>query len=205
MDGARRWTWREYHERRNRLVDALAGLVLAAGEHAVLYAHNAAEVLLASAAVRARGAVPVPMNHRLTAEEAAYILDNSDATVLFAGDAFLPIVDQVRAGATRLRCVITLGDERRPWARHLADLLAAGSPAPIDAPGGLGGSMLYTAGTTGKPKGARRSGGDPSAVLPRLAALNCVASDDVHLVAGPLYHSAPGGFAAYAHALGQTV
>jgi acyl-CoA synthetase (AMP-forming)/AMP-acid ligase II len=125
--------------------------------------------------------------------------------VLFAGDAFLPIVEQVRAGATRLRHVVTLGDERRPWARHLADLLAAGSPAPIDAPGGLGGSMLSTAGTTGKPKGARRSGGDPSAALPRLAALNCVAPDDVHLVAGPLYHSAPGGFAAYAHALGQTV
>jgi acyl-CoA synthetase (AMP-forming)/AMP-acid ligase II len=75
----------------------------------------------------------------------------------------------------------------------------------MDAPAGLGGSMIYTAGTTGKPKGARRQGTDPRALLPRLAALNCVAPDDVHLVAGPLYHSAPGGFALYAHALGQTV
>ena len=65
--------------------------------------------------------------------------------------------------------------------------------------------MVYTAGTTGKPKGARRHATDPRAVLPRLAALHCVAPDDVHLVAGPLYHSAPGGFALYAHALGQTV
>src|SRR5689334_9097717 len=93
IEGERRLSWREYHERRNRLADALGRLGLAAGEHVVLYAHNALEVLLASAAVRARGAVPVPMNHRLTAEEAAYILDDSDAVVLFASDAFLPMVE----------------------------------------------------------------------------------------------------------------
>src|ERR1041384_557947 len=119
VDGERQWTFREYHERRNRLAHALADLGLAAGEHAVLYAHNAAEVLLASAAVRALGAIPVPMNHRLTAEEAAYILDNSDAAVLFAGDAFLPIVERVRGDAARLRHVVTIGNERRPWARHV--------------------------------------------------------------------------------------
>jgi acyl-CoA synthetase (AMP-forming)/AMP-acid ligase II len=125
--------------------------------------------------------------------------------VLFAGDAFLPIVERVRESATRLRHVVLLGAERRPWARHIDELLGAGSPATLAAPAGLGGSMVYTAGTTGKPKGARRQSTDPSAALPRLAALRCVAPDDVHLVAGPLYHSAPGGFALYAHALGQTV
>ncbi|HEU5197646.1 MAG TPA: AMP-binding protein [Methylomirabilota bacterium] len=205
IDGERCWTWREYHDLRNRLTNALTALGLASGEHAVLYAHNCAEVMLISAAVRAVGAIPVPMNHRLTAEEAAYILDNSDGAMLFAGDAFLPIVERVREGAARLRHVVTVGDERRPWAEPLADLLASGSSAPVNGPEGLGGSMLYTAGTTGKPKGARRNGGDPRAVLPRLAAMNCVAPDDVHLVAGPMYHSAPGGFATYAHALGQTV
>jgi acyl-CoA synthetase (AMP-forming)/AMP-acid ligase II len=65
--------------------------------------------------------------------------------------------------------------------------------------------MTYTAGTTGKPKGARRRAADPGAMLARMTALRCTAPDDVHLVAGPLYHSAPGGFALYAHALGQTV
>jgi acyl-coenzyme A synthetase/AMP-(fatty) acid ligase len=81
----------------------------------------------------------------------------------------------VRDGAARLRHVITIGEERRPWARPLDDLLAEGSSASIDAPAGLGGSMVYTAGTTGKPKGARRNATDPGAVLPRLAALRCVA------------------------------
>jgi len=205
IEGERRLSWREYHLARNRLAHALGDLDLAAGEHVVLYAHNSLDVLLASAAVRAVGALPVPMNHRLTADEVAYILDDSDAVALFAGDAFLPIVERVRAQAPRLRHVVLLGAERRPWARHVDELLAAGSPAPVAAPAGLGGSMVYTAGTTGKPKGARRRATDPAAMLPRLTALHCVDPHDVHLVAGPLYHSAPGAFALYAHALGQTV
>ena len=205
IEGERRLSWREYHEMRNRLARTLADLGLTAGEHVVLYAHNALEVLLASAATRALGAIPVPMNHRLTDDEVTYILDNSDAVALFAGDAFVPVLERVRERAPRLRQVVLLGDERRSWARPLVDLVAAGRPDPVVPPPGLGGSMIYTAGTTGKPKGALRRTTDPAALLPRIAALNCVAPDDVHLVAGPLYHSAPGGFALYAHMLGQTV
>ena len=47
---------------------------------------------------RARsGLIPVPMNHRLTAEEVAYILDDSDAVAVFASDAFVPMLERVRA------------------------------------------------------------------------------------------------------------
>jgi len=205
IEYGRRLTWRDYVEARNRLAHALADLGLATGEHVVLYAHNSLEVLLASAAARALGLIPVPMNHRLTAEEVAYILDDSDAVAVFASDAFVPMLERVRGGAPKVRHFVLLGAERRPWARHLDDLVAAGRPAPVAAADGLGGSMIYTAGTTGKPKGALRRASDPATLLPRVAALNCVAPDDVHLVAGPLYHSAPGGFALYAHMLGQTV
>ena len=65
-------------------------------EHVVLYAHNGLDVLVASAAVRAAGAIPVPMNHRLTADEVAYILENSEAAAVFVGDAFVPMADAVR-------------------------------------------------------------------------------------------------------------
>src|SRR5580765_2728296 len=205
IDGDHRLTWHQYHEARNRLAHALSDLGLAAGEHVVLYAHNSLEVLLASAAARALGLIPVPMNHRLTAEEVAYILDDSDAVAVFASDAFVPMLERVRAGAPRLRHVVLLGGERRPWASHVTDLIAAGRPDPIGEPAGLGGSMIYTAGTTGKPKGALRRAIDPRAIVSRVVALNCVEPTDVHLVAGPLYHSAPGGFALYAHLFGQTV
>jgi acyl-CoA synthetase (AMP-forming)/AMP-acid ligase II len=205
IDGERTMSWRAYHEARNRLAHALAELGLAAGEHVAIYSDNALEVLLASAAARALGLIAVPVNHRLTAEEVAYILDDADAVAAFVGDAFVPTLERVRTGAPRLRHVVLLGAERRPWAVPLDALLARGRPDPPATRPGLGGSMIYTAGTTGRPKGARRRASDPAVVLPRLAALDCVAPDDVHLVAGPLYHSAPGGFAQFAHALGQTV
>jgi acyl-CoA synthetase (AMP-forming)/AMP-acid ligase II len=205
VEGERRLSWSEFRDRRNRLAHALADLGLADGEHVAVYAHNALEPIVVSAAARALGLIPVPVNHRLTADEVAYILDDSDVGAAFVGDAFVPVIERVRARAPRLRHVILLGAERRPWARHLDELLAAGRPDPVTPPPGLGGSMVYTAGTTGRPKGARRRASDPAAVLPRLAALNCVAPDDVHLVAGPLYHSAPAAFALYAQLLGQTV
>jgi acyl-CoA synthetase (AMP-forming)/AMP-acid ligase II len=205
IEGDRTFTWRTFFRTRNRLAQSLAALGIGAGQHAVIYAHNSAENILATQALRALGAVAVPMNHRLTAEEVVYILDNSDATAVLVGDGFLPTVDQIRGAAARVKHWITLGAERRPWAQALDDLLARGSDEAPPAPTAIGGSMVYTAGTTGKPKGALRRVIDAAGLLPRLAALDCLDPAHVHLVAGPLYHSAPGGFALYAHLVGATV
>jgi acyl-CoA synthetase (AMP-forming)/AMP-acid ligase II len=204
IEGERVVTWRQFFHTRNRLAHALASLGIGAGQHTVIYAHNSAENILASQALRALGAVAVPMNHRLTADEVVYILDNSDATAVFVGDGFLPMAERIRGAATRVKRWITLGHERRPWAEALDALLANGTDAPPPA-ATVGGSMVYTAGTTGKPKGALRRTVDAASLLPRLAALDCVDPAHVHLVAGPLYHSAPGGFALYAHLVGNTV
>ena len=174
------------------------------GEHAIVYAANSIEYLLASAGVRAAGAVGIPMNHRLTAEEVSYILADSQAVVVFVGDSFVPMAERVRASAPGVRQWILLGDERRPWARALGAVIEAGSPEAPAAAGG-GGSMVYTAGTTGKPKGALRRVVDPASVMDRLRDLDLADPAHVHLVAGPLYHSAPGGFALYAHFLGCPV
>jgi len=203
IEGERALSWEEFFRTRNRLAHSLATLGIGAGQHAIVYAHNALENLVVGAALRVLGAVGVPMNHRLAADEVTYILDNSDATTVFVDDAFLAMAERVRHTA-RVKHWITLGAERRPWAAALDELLARGSDAP-PAAAAMGGSMVYTAGTTGKPKGALRRALDPAAVLPRLAALNCLDSTQVHLVAGPLYHSAPGGFALYAHMVGGTV
>jgi acyl-CoA synthetase (AMP-forming)/AMP-acid ligase II len=205
IEGDRVLAWREFFHTRNQLASSLAALGVAAGQHGVVYAHNSADNIVASSALRALGAIAVPMNHRLTADEVTYILDDSDASVVFVGDAFLPMADRVRASAPRVKRWITLGAEHRPWAQAFDDLLARGRREPPPAPAAVGGSMVYTAGTTGKPKGALRRVIDPAGVLPRLAALDCLDPAHVHLVAGPLYHSAPGGFALYAHMVGSTV
>jgi acyl-CoA synthetase (AMP-forming)/AMP-acid ligase II len=204
IQGDRQLSWRAFHEARNRLANALAALGLRPAEHVIVYAANSIEYLLASAGARAAGAVAIPMNHRLTAEEVSYILADSGAVAVFVGDSFVPMADAVRASAPHVRNWILIGEERRPWARALDDVLAAGSSAPPPAAGG-GGSMVYTAGTTGKPKGALRRAIDPASVMDRLRDLDLADPAHVHLAAGPLYHSAPGGFALYAHFLGCPV
>ena len=207
VEDARRWTWRELFDRRNRLASSLTKLGLARGETAIVYAPNSLEYLLASGAVRAVNALPVPMNHRLVADEVLYILDHSDAAVVFVGDPFVPIAEQIRSRAPNVRAWILTGAERRPWASSLDDLVQRGSPeAPaVDPTQGLGGSMIYTGGTTGKPKGAVRSGVNRRLTLDLMQALGMMHEGQVHLVAGPLYHSAPGSFALFTTVLGGTV
>src|SRR5437867_4116293 len=99
VEGERSLTWEQFFRTRNRLAHALAALGIGAGQHAIVYAHNALENLVVGAALRALGAIGVPMNHRLTAEEVAYILDNADATAVFVGDAFLAMAERVGGAA----------------------------------------------------------------------------------------------------------
>src|SRR5207253_2136209 len=165
------------------------------------------EYLLASAATRAANAVPIPVNHRLVAEEVSYILEHSDAVAAFVGGPYVAMAEEVRRHAARVRLWITLGSEHRPWATSLDELLEQGGtdyPA-VDPAQGLGGSMIYTGGTTGKPKGALRAASDAQTTLTFMQALGMMHDDHAHLVAGPLYHSAPRSFALFAALLGGTV
>ncbi len=211
-------TWAELESLRNRLAHSLGELGLGKGEHVVLYVENSLEYLLASAAARVLGAVAIPMNHRLTFEEAAYILEDSDAVAVFASEAFLPLVERLRSTAGKVRHWILVGRARRAWAVPIDDLLVGGAAGPARADGslieerpdaeagpGLGASMIYTAGTTGKPKGALRRAIDATSVVERLRALGLAEPGHVHLVAGPMYHSAPGGFALYSQLFGATL
>ena len=193
-------------DRRNRLAHSLAGLVLG-GREGRGAPTTLSRRLLAPAGARALGAVPVPMNHRLVAEEVAYILDHSDGVIAFADDSFIPVVEQLRPGALKVRHWILMGEARRPWALHLDDLMGRGSPdtPAAAASAAFGGSMIYTGGTTGKPKGALRGAVNPAIMLGFMQALDLADPSHVHLVAGPMYHSAPGGVALCTHRRGSAV
>jgi acyl-CoA synthetase (AMP-forming)/AMP-acid ligase II len=206
IEDDRRLTWRELLSRRNRVAGALAKLGVGRGEHVIVYTPNSLECLLASAATRAANAVPVPMNHRLVAEEVSYILENSDAVAAFVDGPYVAIADEVRHRAGKIRHWILLSGERRSWATSLDELLEQDAePPPADPVQGLGGSMIYTGGTTGRPKGALRAASDVQVTLAYMRALDMIHDPQVHLVAGPLYHSAPGSFALFSAVIGGTV
>lgn len=81
-------TYATFEARANQVAGALQQLGIKAGTKLVWCAENSTEVVLVVNAARKAGAVAVPLNYRLSSEEAAYVIDNSDATVvLFDGAA----------------------------------------------------------------------------------------------------------------------
>jgi len=203
-----RWSYRELEEQSNRLANALVSLGVRPGDKVIWCGPNSPRIVAAIGATRKIGAVSVPLNYRLTAEEARYVINHSDASVGYVDAEHAPMFAALQGSLDRLKQVIVFGGQAP--AGMLGEDFVAGAPAgpPAADPEETGSAtMIFTSGTTGKPKGAVRStrpgGPEPTAV--GLILLIGYTPDDVYLTSGPLYHSGPWGFMGGALALGQTV
>ncbi|HVQ74508.1 MAG TPA: AMP-binding protein [Candidatus Binatia bacterium] len=206
-------TFGELDRQANRLANALLDLGVGPGDAVVWCGPNSPDVVRAMHALPRIGAVAVPLNYRLTAEEATYILDDADAGAAYVDAELAPLFAGIRPALPRLRHLIAFGGRAEGPGAYLpvngaldGDALLAGArdtePAvavAADAPT----AMLYTSGTTGRPKGAVRRPADPEALRPLLEAVGH-RPDDVYITTGPLYHSGPGGYLGIAHRLGNT-
>ncbi len=201
-----RWTYRDLEERSNRLANALVSLGVGRGEKVIWCGPNSPQVVAAIGAARKTGAVAVPLNYRLTADEARYVIGHSDATVAYVDAEHAPMFAALRDSLDRLKHVIVFGGAAP--AGMLGEEFVAGAPADPPAAGAEengAGTMIFTSGTTGKPKGAVRTARPADATAIGLILLIGYTPDDVYLTSGPLYHSGPWGFMGGALALGQTV
>jgi acyl-CoA synthetase (AMP-forming)/AMP-acid ligase II len=202
-----RWTYRELEQHTNRLAHALVSLGVGPGEKVIWCGPNSPQVVAAIGATRKVGAVSVPLNYRLTADEARYVIGHSDATVAYVDAEHAPMFAALQDSLDRLRHVIVFGGPA-PDGMLGEEFVAAASADPPPDPAGENGSatMIFTSGTTGKPKGAVRTArAAADATLIGLIVLIGYTPDDVYLTSGPLYHSGPWGFMGGALALGQTV
>jgi acyl-CoA synthetase (AMP-forming)/AMP-acid ligase II len=205
-DREERLTFAELEERSNRLAGALLSRGISALDRCTTVGSNGSEHAVIGAALRKLVAVSLPMNYRLTADEMAYQLEHSESRAVFAGPEVVERIESASPRCPVLGLRVGWGCERAPagWSR-LEELIASGSPEPPAVEAGLTGpSMTYTAGTTGNPKGAYRARGTDPKVIESYARWFDLRPGDVHLVAGPLYHSAPAAFAAFNTIFGGT-
>lgn len=198
-------TYAELNARVNRLTNALLGLGVKPGDRIAVMAHNSIEALEISGAVSKISAVGLPINYRLREHEVAYVLNDSGSRVVVAGPELVQVVERARAEVQGERVYIAIGDDApQGWWRY-EELLANASAASPASTGMLGATMSYTSGTTGKPKGAYRPTGVPLNDIIQTIQMFGLAESDVHLLAGPYYHSAPGLFASLQTLMGATL
>ena len=160
-DLERAMTFREWNRRACRLANALLGLGLAKGDRVAVLAYNRVEWAEIYAATAKAGLVAVPINFRLVGAEIAFIVENAEAAALIVEEAFAGVVEDVRRdlGLDDDR-LIHFGAERCPAGfRAYEEMIAAASDrepdvrvSPTDP-----WTLMYTSGTTGKPKGVVRS------------------------------------------------
>ena len=202
------WTYAELEAQANRVANLLLSLGAGPGRKVLWCGPNSPEVVAVMSATRKIGAVAVPLNYRLTPEEALYVINHSDAEIAYVDHEHVPMFAALRGQLTKVRHIIAVGGpDLETWDGMLTDAGIAAAPAvPPDATDtGEGGTMIYTSGTTGKPKGAVRNGPPDPEVMGALLNLFGSRPDDIYITSGPLYHSGPSAFMSASLLFGQTI
>ena len=197
-------TFAQLEAQANRLGNALLHLGVKPGERAVWCGKNSPEVVTGIHALRKTAIGAVPVNYRLTPEEAAYLVADSGAVVAWVDAEMAPLFASIREHTPALREVVVFGGDPLPGQLAADDLLRDATSDPPPEVDLTPEQVIYTSGTTGRPKGAVRHGpGGPEQVGGLVQLLGCNA-DDIHVTCGPLYHSGPLAFLSLATAFGNT-
>ncbi|HZU74670.1 MAG TPA: AMP-binding protein [Acidimicrobiales bacterium] len=186
-------TFAELNSNANRLVRALRRRGVQAGDSVALICGNVPAFPETVAACQRAGLRLTPINWHLTGDEAAYIVGDCEAKALIAE---APLAEMA-SGAVRdvPTCIVRLavGGPIEGFESY-EESLATEADDDIEDPS-LGGTMLYTSGTTGRPKGVHRPAATRiTAVMAGLNPYGYKPGEDMHLCTGPLYHAAPLAF-----------
>jgi acyl-CoA synthetase (AMP-forming)/AMP-acid ligase II len=198
-------------EESNRLSHLLLELGLTAGSRVVTCGANSANWIRMLHGARKIGVTNTFLNYRLTPEEATYVIDNCEATVVWVDAPYAHLLASIRADIPKVKHVlvydtalhgVTIPADMIDADASLATSSTSTPPEPVSAQ--TAATVIYTSGTTGKPKGAvRRSGGDPAQAAGMIARYRWQ-PNYVYITTGPLYHSGPSGFMAVGAMLGNT-
>jgi fatty-acyl-CoA synthase len=154
VDGDLRLSYEEFFDRCDRWSSALQGLGVQPGDRVATIAPNTHAQLASYYAVPQAGAVLVPVNYRLTADDFAYIVNHSGASVVCADPDYLDALDRVRDQMPGVRHFVAFAGSRDGWLDYEAAMAVAGpdfSRPQISERDLI--TLNYTSGTTARPKG----------------------------------------------------
>jgi acyl-CoA synthetase (AMP-forming)/AMP-acid ligase II len=184
-------TFAQLDERSNRLANALTDLGVAQGDRVTLLAKNRPNCVEALFGCAKAGVVYAPLNYRFTAEEIAYVLNDSGCEVLLCDTEYADVVRSLLDQAPQVRAVVGFGVGHGFDFDYEALLAAASPDQPVtDRPVDLDDVcwICYTGGTTGMSKGVMLTHRNNFAQISNLAIADKVDHEDVYLVNGALFH-----------------
>jgi acyl-CoA synthetase (AMP-forming)/AMP-acid ligase II len=180
------WTWAQLADRVHRNAGAQLAAGLTTGDRIAVLDKNHPACLETVLACALAGTACAVVNFRLSADEIAYVIDDSSAKVLLVGAEFVPVVEAVRDRLPSVRQVIVVGgddDEYEAWLAAAEPLAQPAAPNPDDCF-----LQLYTSGTTGFPKGAQLTHRSMAAHSRAASVSADLGPDSVSMVAMPLFH-----------------
>ncbi len=205
-------TYHQLDQRSNRLAQLLRSRGLGRGAVLAIFLENHPRFLEVAWSAQRSGMYFTTINSHLTVDEAAYIVNDCGATAVVSSPRLAGVArgfDSARCPGLEVRLMVdSVPKDLGGWECY-PDAAAGqpGTPVPDECEGDF---MLYSSGTTGRPKGIQRPLAFPPVgegmlgAVPFLQAIG-FAEGDTYLCPAPLYHAAPVGWSMGAHRLGGTV
>ncbi|MFC1874387.1 AMP-binding protein [Chloroflexota bacterium] len=186
-----RFTFGQLNDRVNRLGNALVKLGVKSGDRVALLQVNSNQCVETYFAVAKLGAIYVPLNFRAKGEELAYMLNTAGASVLLAGERYLDLVQSIKPDLDSVKSFISL-DVPREGLLYYEEVLASSSGEEIfsEIDDNDTTILMYTAGTTGFPKGVMLTHNSFSIYVMENVTPADPEVDEKNILTVPLYHVA---------------
>ena len=190
-DSGYRLTLGQLNERSNRLANYFKSIGLEEGDNIALLMENDVHYVEICRAALRYGLYYTSVNHHLKPDEAAYIINDSNAKVLFTSPEKIDTSEALVALTPGVTHRLVMGERIGQYESYQAQRDAQ-PDLPVDARCN-GDQMLYSSGTTGRPKGIKRAltTGDTDPLLIQVAKIHGYGLETQYLSPAPLYHSAP--------------